>query len=181
MEQLIKEIQKFEHDNNFEITPFLESKEGFDLIDGFYKAFIQYKVEIEETKKKYTDFFDGVGFDKIYPEYNRVLWNITWFSDVITKLQAHFKAQLRKSENEEIIKYIIEISTIHIDYLHFLNSNRRSFTMYTEYFGRFETELGFNGEDYITFKEFSDNYDEIKKLDLEEIRNLIRAQRISGK
>ena len=81
-----KSINKFEVENNFQLGKYINGKRGFDLIEGFYNAFLDYKTEAVRIESLYSDFFDGKTYDKIEIEYDRVLFNSTWFLNIFSSI-----------------------------------------------------------------------------------------------
>lgn len=174
-------IKKFEQETNFQIQPYIQSKTGFELIKGFHQAFLQYNVEISRIENIYTDFFNGIGYNKIEPEYLRVLWNVSWFLDIITEMKKHFQSVMTPQDKADYSDFMLDICETQIACNNFISNNRKNFDLYNGYFIRLEGAFGFNEENYITFKEYKDNYAEIEKLEFETFKEWVKAQRISGK
>jgi len=172
-------IIQFETENSFSITKHIASKKGFDLIQGFFEAFNEYKEVINDTDKKYKEFFSGIGYNKIEPEFERIVWNIGWFSERISDLDKHFKKILTGEETKQVVNYMFEILDTQMKFTKYLFDP--DFELYHRYFSRLENEIGFNEEPYITFKDFKDHFEEIKRLEDEALKEWVKAQRISGK
>ena len=165
MQDIINSIKKFVQDNNFQILTHLQNKQGFDIVKGFHEAFLDYKKEVEKAERNYFDFFNGNGFNKIQPEYLRLMFNVVWFLEIISQMKKHFLLQMTTQDHTDFSNYLVDICDTQIACNNFINSNRQNFDLYNAYFVKLEGAYGFNGEVFITFKEFKDNYEEIKKND----------------
>lgn len=181
MEKIFEAIKKFEQESNFKIMPLIQSKTGFDIIDGFHKAFLIYIGEINKLENKYIDFFIGIGYNKINPEYQRVLWNISWFLEIITEMKKYYQSALTQQDKSDYSDIMLDICEKQIACQNFINNNRHNFDLYNSYFIRLHGAFGFDEEDYITFKEYKDNYAEIENLEFVTFKQWVNAQRISGK
>jgi hypothetical protein len=181
MEEIIEAIKKFEQESNFKIMPLIKSKTGFDIIEGFHKSFLIYIGEINKLENKYIDFFNGNGYNKIQPEYLRVLANVGRFLEIITEMKKHFQSEMTTQDNSKYSDFLADIFETQNACQNFISINRQNFNLYISYFVRLEDAFGFNDENYITFKEYKDNYSKIEKLDIETFKQWVNAQRIIGK
>jgi hypothetical protein len=179
-------IDRFEKQNTFKITPFIQSKTGFDLIKGLALAFDSYKIEIASVQTAYTDFFNGKRYDKIEPEYNLVLFNVSWFMGIFGEAKKDLYSTLSDEQIKEANEMFVDIAEEFNSCSQYNISNMNNFNLYNHYFIKLK-EHGFNmsdddeNESYITFPEYVRNSPIIEQRDYEQFKAQIRADRISGK
>ena len=104
-----KSINKFEFENNFHFGKYINGKKEYDLIEGFFNAFVDYKIEAVRIESLYSDFFNGKTYDKIIIEYDRVLYNSTWFLNIFSSMTEHYYNNLTIDEANKVSKFKFEI------------------------------------------------------------------------
>jgi hypothetical protein len=171
-------INKFETDNNFQFGKYISNKNGFDLIEGFYNAFVDYKIEAARIESLYSDFFNDKTYDKIVIEYERVLFNSSWFLNLFTDITKHYYNDLTIEEAKIVSAFKVEIMNFSFNCLDFNINNFNDLALYQYYFFRLVNNVGFNYNNYITFKEFRQDWKLIEKLEKDDFIAWHNAQKL---
>ncbi|MVO07995.1 hypothetical protein GOQ30_02295 [Flavobacterium sp. TP390] len=171
-------INKFEVENNFQFGKHINGKRGFNLIEGFYNAFVDYKVETQRIESLYFDFFNGKTYNKIEIEYDRVQYNSSWFLNIFSQISEHYYNKLNIEEAKLVSKYKIEIMNFSFACLDFSIKNFNDLSLYNYYFFRLDNNVGFNYDSYITFIEFKQDWKLIEKMDKDDFIRWHNAQKL---
>lgn len=173
-----KSINKFEVENNFQFGKYINGKKEYELIEGFYNAFLDYKIEVERINSLYSDFFNGKTYDKIIIEYDRVLINSTWFLNIFSSITEHYYNNLSNDEANKVSKFKFEIIKFGFDCMDFSLNNFDDLALYQYYFFRLDNNIGFNYDNFITFKEFRQDWKLIEKMDKDDFIRWHNAQKL---
>lgn len=171
-------INKFEVENNFQFGKYINGKRGFELIEGFYNAFLDYKSEAVRIESLYSDFFDGKTYDKIEIKYDRVLFNSTWFLNIFSSITEHYYNNLSTDEANKVSKFKFEIIKFGFACMDFSLNNFDDLALYQYYFFRLDNNVGFNYDSYITFIEFKQDWKLIEKMDKDDFIRWHNAQKL---
>ncbi len=173
-----KSIKKFEIENNFQFGKYINGKKEYDLIEGFYNAFVDYRIEAVRIESLYFDFFNGKTYNKIPEEYDRVLYNSSWFLNIFSHISEHYYNKLSIQEAKVVSNYKIDIMNFGFDCLKFSIDNFNDLALYNYYFFRLDSGKGFNYDNYITFKEFRQDWKLIETMDKDDFIRWHNAQKL---
>jgi hypothetical protein len=171
-------ITKFETENNFQIKQHINGKKEFDLIEGFYNAFASYKNEALKIENSYSDFFDGKTFNKIVTDYDRLLYNSSWFLNLFSDITKYYYNDLTIPEAKIVSNYKVDIMNFSFKCLDFSINNFEDLSLYKYYFFRLDKSIGFNYDEYIPFKIFRKDWKLIEKLDRDDFIRWNNAQKL---
>jgi hypothetical protein len=171
-------ITKFETENDFQIRQHINGKKEFDLIEGFNNAFASYKIEALKIENSYSDFFDGKTYNKIDIDYDRVLYNSSWFLNLFSDITKYYYNDLTIPEAKIASNYKVDIMNFSFNCLDFSINNFEDLTLYKYYFFRLDENIGFNYDNYITFIEFRKNWKQIEQMDRQDFIRWNNAQKL---
>ena len=174
----VKSINKFEIENNFQFGNYINGREGYDLIEGFYNAFVDYKIEATRIESLYSDFFNGKIHNKILVEYDRVQFNSNWFYSMFSTITEHYYNKLNTEESNKVSNFKFEILKFGFDCMDFSINNFDDFVLYNYFFFRLDNSMGFNYSTYITFKEFKQHWKLIEQMDKDDFIRWHNAQKL---
>jgi hypothetical protein len=123
-------------------------------------------------------FFDGKAHNKIPEEYDRVLYNSSWFLNIFSHISKHYYNKLSTEEAKVVSNYKIDIMSFGFDCLKFSIDNFNDLALYNYYFFRLVSGKGFNYNNYITFKEFRQDWKMIEKMDKADFIRWYNAQKL---